>query len=58
MHQDRINGKNMLHYTNVSSREKNRRYMVIKGWGIAWLLWQGEVVNNVVHGAPVAESVS
>ena len=32
MHQDRINGKrNMLHYSNASSTEKNRRYLVIKG---------------------------
>ena len=41
----------MLHYSNASSREKNRRYLVIKG-GLAWLLWQeGGVVNTVVeHG--------
>ena len=37
----------MLHYSNASSREKNRRYLVIKG-GLAWLLGQGGVVNNVV----------
>ena len=38
----------MLHYSNASSREKNRRYLVIKG-GLAWLLWQeGGVVNSVV----------
>ena len=38
----------MLHYSNASSREKNRQYLVIKG-GLAWLLWQeGEVVNTVV----------
>ena len=38
----------MLHYSNASSREKNRRYLVIKG-GLAWLLWQeGGVVNTVV----------
>src|SRR3954470_21339832 len=29
----------MLHYSNASSIEKNRRYLVIKG-GLAWLLWQ------------------
>ena len=47
MHQDRISeSSNMLHYSNASSIEKNRRYLVIKG-GLAWLLWQG-VVNNVV----------
>ena len=39
----------MLHYSNASSREKNRRYLVIKGGGLAWLLWQeGGVVNSVV----------
>ena len=38
----------MLHYSNASSIEKNRRYLVIKG-GLAWLLWQeGEVVNTIV----------
>ena len=37
----------MLHYSNASSREKNRLYLVIKG-GLAWLLWQVGVVNNVV----------
>ena len=25
---------NMLHYSNASSREKNRRYLVIKGGGL------------------------
>ena len=50
MHQDRITeSSNMLHYSNASSREKNRRYLVIKG-GLAWLLWQvGGVVNSVVE---------
>ena len=39
----------MLHYSNSSSIEKNRRYLVIKGVGLAWLLWQErEVVNTVV----------
>ena len=49
MHQDRITeSSNMLHYSNASSIEKNRRYLVIKG-GLAWLLWQvGGVVNSVV----------
>ena len=37
----------MLHYSNASSIEKNRRYLVIKG-GLAWLLWQGGVVNTLV----------
>ena len=27
---------------------RNRRYLVIKG-GLAWLLWQGGVVNSVVE---------
>ena len=38
----------MLHYSNASSIEKNRRYLVIKG-GLAWLLRQeGAVVGDVV----------
>ena len=37
----------MLHYSNASSIEKNRRYLVIKG-GLAWFLWQGGVVVDVV----------
>ena len=39
----------MLHSSNASSIEKNRRYLVIKG-GLAWLLWQeGFVVDVVDH---------
>ena len=38
---------NMLHYSNASSREKSRRYLVING-GLAWLLSQVGVVNNIV----------
>ena len=38
----------MLHYSNARSREKNRRYLVIKG-GLAWKLSrEGGVVNTVV----------
>ena len=50
MQQNRINQiSNMLHYSNASSIEKNRRYLVIKG-GLAWLLWQeGGVINSVVE---------
>ena len=50
MQQNRINrNSNMLHYSNASSRGKNRRYLVIKG-GLAWLLWQEvRVVNTVVE---------
>ena len=50
MQQNRIiESSNMLHYSNASSREKSRRYLVIKG-GLAWLLWQvGGVVNFVVE---------
>ena len=50
MQQDRISeNSNMLHYSNASSIEKNRRYLVIKG-GLAWLLWQvGGVVDSVVE---------
>ena len=40
----------MLHYSNASSVEKSRRYLVIKGGGLAWLLWQERgVVNSVVE---------
>ena len=40
----------MLHYPNASCIEKNRRYLVIKGRGLAWLLWQvGGVVDSVVE---------
>ena len=39
----------MLHYSNASSIEKSRQYLVIKG-GLAWLLWQeGGVVNSEVE---------
>ena len=39
----------MLHYSNASSIEKNRRYLVIKG-GLAWKLSQERgVVNSVVE---------
>ena len=37
----------MLHYSNARSIENNRRYLVIKG-GLAWLRWEGGVVNSVV----------
>src|SRR3954466_7644292 len=51
MHQDRNNeSSNMLHYSNASSIEESRRYLVIKGGGLAWLLWQERgVVNSVVE---------
>ena len=50
MHQDRISkSSNMLDYSNASSIEKNRRYLVIKG-GLSWLFWQvGGVVFDVVE---------
>ena len=50
MHQNRISkSSNMLHYSNASSIEKNKQYLVIKG-GLAWLLWQvGGVVDSVVE---------
>ena len=39
----------MLRYSNASSIEENRRYLVIKG-GLAWLFWQvGGVVFDVVE---------
>ena len=38
----------MLHYSNASSIEESRRYLVIKGGGLAWLLWQeGGVIFDV-----------
>ena len=41
---------NMLHYPNASSIEESRRYLVIRGGGLAWLLWQvGWVVDSVVE---------
>ena len=51
MHQNRISeSSNMLHYSNASSIGENRRYLVIKGGGLAWLLRQeGGVVNSVVE---------
>ena len=51
MHHDRIEeSSNMLHYSNASSREKSRRYLVVKGGGrLARLLWQERgVINTVV----------
>ena len=44
----------MLHYSNASSIEENRRYLVIKGGGgLAWLLRrEGGVIGDVVdHSA-------
>ena len=50
MHQRITESSNMLHYSNASSIEKNRRDRVIRGGGLAWLLWQvGGVVNSVVE---------
>ena len=59
MHQNRINeSSNMLHYSNASSIEENRRYLVIKGGGLAWLLWQERGVVNSVVGRGTSSSVS
>ena len=51
MHQNRISkSSNMLHYSNASSIEESRRYLVIKGGGLVWLPWQvGGVVDSVVE---------
>ena len=58
MHQDRISkSSNMLHYSNASSIEKNRQYLVIKG-GLAWLLWQERGVVNSVVDRGTSSSVS
>ena len=46
----------MLHYSNASSIEENRRYLVIKG-GLAWLLWQEGRVTNTVGELGVAGSL-
>ena len=50
MQENRNNeNSNMLH-NNASSREKNRRYLVSRGGGLAWLFWQvGGAVNAVVE---------
>ena len=40
----------MLHYSNASSKEKNRRYLVSKGGGLAWKLSrEGGTINIVVE---------
>ena len=43
----------MLHYSDANIIDENRRYLVIKGEGLAWLLWQERVVVNsvVVRGS-------
>ena len=46
----------MLHYSNASSIEKSRRYLVIKG-GLAWLLWQERGGVNTVVELGVAGSL-
>ena len=50
MHQDRISkSSNMLHYSNASSIEKNRRYLVIKGGAcLVALARERGVVGDVV----------
>ena len=48
----------MLHYSNASSREKSRRYLVIKGGGLAWLLWQERGVVNTVVDRGTSSDVS
>ena len=50
MQQNRINGSsNMLHYSNASSIEKSRRYLVIKGGACLVALARKRVVNSVVE---------
>ena len=48
---------NMPYYSNASSREKSRRFMVINGGGLAWLLWQERGVVNTVDELGVAGSL-
>ena len=36
---------------------RNRRYLVIKGGGLAWLLWQARGVVNTVDELGVAGSL-
>ena len=49
MQQNRINrNSNMLHYSNASSIEKNRRYLVIKGGGLPGCSGKEGVVVDVV----------
>ena len=48
----------MLHYSNASSIEENRRYLVINGGGLAWLLWQeGGVVFDVVEHTDIGSGL-
>ena len=50
----------MLHYSNASSKEKNRRYLVVKGGGggLAWLLWQeGGVIFDVVEHTDIGSGL-
>ena len=49
----------MLHYSNASSIEKSRRYLVIKGGGgLAWLLWlERGVVGDVVDHSGISGSL-
>ena len=48
----------MLHYSNASSREKSRQYLVIKGGELAWLLWQERgVIFNVVEHTDIGSSL-
>ena len=52
MHQNRINeSSNMLHYSNASSIEENRRYLVIKKGGACLVALARErgVVGDVVN---------
>ena len=39
----------MLHYSNASSIEKSRRYLVIKGGGLPGCSGKKEVVHSVVE---------
>ena len=48
----------MLHYSNASSIEESRRYLVIKEGGLAWLLWQEQGVIDTVVDRGTSSSVS
>ena len=47
----------MLHYSNASSIEKNRRYLVIKGGGLPGCSGKREVIFDVVEHTDIGSSL-